>query len=93
MSYNDNDNICWRYRPLRFLETAPDAYVEFTQRQRQWAFSYRHPWLWAIYRLVAKTRCALFGHEPSPCREEEKFDLRKLGQTSTHCNFCGKHLP
>ena len=80
------------YRTLRWLETAPDNYVEFTQRQRQWSFSYRHPWLWAAYRALAKARCALFGHERSPCIEHEKFDLANLGRASTHCNFCGKSL-
>ena len=81
------------YRPLRFLETAPDSYVPFHQRQRQWAFSCHHPRLWAAYRFAARVRCALVGHEAPPCLEEEKFDLRKLGRMTTHCNFCGEHLP
>jgi hypothetical protein len=55
------------YRPLRWLETAPDNYVEFHARQRQWSFSYRHPWLWAVYRAASKARCVLLGHEWSPC--------------------------
>jgi hypothetical protein len=77
------------YRPLRILETAPDNYVRFEQRQRQWSFSYRHPWLWAIYRAAARLRCALLSHEWSPCIEHEKFYLPELGRSSTHCNFCG----
>jgi hypothetical protein len=80
------------YRSLRWLETAPDAYVEFSQRQRQWAFSHRHPLLWAAYRAAAKSRCALLGHEWSPCIEHEKFDLANLGSASTHCLFCGENL-
>jgi hypothetical protein len=78
------------YRNLRWLETAPDAYVRFDQSQRQWAFSYRHPWLWAIYRGLAKLRCLALGHEMSPCFDEEKFDLRHLGRMSTNCVFCGR---
>jgi hypothetical protein len=81
------------YRPLRWLETAPDNYVEFHARQRQWSFSYRHPWLWAVYRAASKARCVLLGHEWSPCIEHEKFDLERLGQSSTHCNFCGRGSP
>ena len=77
------------YRNLRWLETAPDNYVEFTQRQRQWVFSVTHPALWAIYRALAKLRCRLIGHEWSPCWEEEKFNLHELGKMTTHCNFCG----
>lgn len=78
------------YRNLRWLETAPDNYVQFNTRQRQWAFSYRHPWLWAVYRRLARVRCALLGHEWSPCIEHEKFDLSRLGRSSTHCVFCGR---
>jgi hypothetical protein len=77
------------YRHLRLLETAPDNYVTFDQRQRQWSFSYRHPWLWAAYRALAKLRCLLVSHEWSPCWEHEKFDLANLGQSTTHCVFCG----
>lgn len=78
------------YRNLRWLETAPDAYVHFDQRQRQWAFFLTRPYLKMAYRALAKLRCLLVGHEWSPCWEEEKFDLTKLGHTSTHCVFCGK---
>lgn len=41
------------YRDLRVLETAPDAYVRFEQRQRQWSFSYRHPLLWNASVVLA----------------------------------------
>jgi len=78
------------YRALRWLETAPDAYVEFAQSQRQWSFSYRHPLLWRVYRALARARCVVAGHEWSPCWEEEKFYLPELGKMSTHCVFCGK---
>lgn len=84
----------FKYRDLRWFETAPDNYVAFGQAQRQWSFSYRRPWLWRAYCMAARLRCALVGHEWSPCWEEEKFDLHKLGRMSTHCVFCGKvHQP
>jgi hypothetical protein len=76
-------------RDLRFLETAPDNYVDWHQRQRQWSFFSRHPLLWRAYRLAARIRCAVVGHEWSPCFEEEKFNLHKLGKMTTHCLFCG----
>ncbi len=78
------------FRNIRRFETAPDAYVWFTQRQRQWVFSITHPILWRAYRAAAKVRCAALGHEWSPCWEEEKFNLNELGRMSTHCVFCGK---
>ena len=78
------------YRGLRFLETAPDNYVHFDQRQRQWTFSYHHPIVWRAYTWLARLRCALVGHEWSPLWEHEKFDLANLGRPTTHCVFCGK---
>jgi hypothetical protein len=77
------------YRDLRLFETTPDNYVEFTQRQRQWAFSVNHPLLWRAYRALARLRCFITGHDWSPCIEHEKFCLPELGRSSTHCNFCG----
>jgi hypothetical protein len=81
------------YRPLRVFETAPDAFVEFRSAQRQWAFSYKYPAWWRLYRFAARIRCLVVGHEWSPCWEEEKFDLSRLGRTETHCVFCGKQTP
>lgn len=79
------------YRDLRWFETTPDAYTDFGQRQRQWSFSYRHPRLWCVYRLAARTRCALLGHDYSTIIEHEKFDLSRLGHAHpTHCLFCGR---
>jgi len=61
----------------------------FDQRQRQWAYFLTRPLQRLAYRALAKARCLLMGHEWSPCWEEEKFDLTRLGHTSTHCVFCG----
>jgi hypothetical protein len=75
------------------FETAPDNYVHFHQSQQQWSFSYHHPLLWRAYRLAARVRCTLLGHEWSPCWDEEKFDLSNLGRMTTHCVFCAAEKP
>ncbi len=81
------------FRKLRAFETAPDAYVEFSERQRQWSRSISYPLAWRVYQATARLRCIILGHEWSPCWEEEKFDLSRLGHTSTHCVFCAKAKP
>lgn len=78
------------YRRLRFFETRPDRYVEFSQSQRQWAFSYNHPLLWAAYQVLARLRCRLRGHEFSTLWEADKFVPDP--ETRTHCLFCGEEI-
>jgi hypothetical protein len=78
------------YRPLRWLETCPDNYVAFAPKQKQFAFSYRHPVLWKGYVALAKARCALLGHEFSTLWEADKFVPDP--KTRTNCLFCGHEV-